>query len=475
MKQLETYALLALVIPLAVYCLTLNSEGGQAGSFVALQAAIVQNHSLAISRNGSDTLQFAGKNYIVYAPGFTFISLPFAEIGFILDGPKAVFPAFAYLMDELCLSIAASIASLLVYKMSLFYTGRRSRSSALFAAFTLAFATGVWPFSVEVFPHVLSMALALAGVYFVLVYTKGVKKSDLALGVAGLALGLATFVEYAAGLFALPILLYLITRESKSSLVSRIANAGTIYFSSFFLLAGVGLNFLYNYEIFKNPLKFPQQAFAYGVHFYLAYTAIHVLYYLVSPYRGILLYSPVLILGFYGLYRMLRTRSSRADAILFLSLFFLIVIFYSSWQDWDGAGGFGPRFLTLGLPFLVIPISFLLSEKSMSMSLRYTFVGLFVVSSLLEGMGAITNFSPAVQNVLTYIPLSYNLPRLLEGRFIVWWAEWFGLLGLTTVEMAFASIFVFIWFVVSWLCLARLPRYQRTGNRKAVEPVRSSD
>lgn len=471
LKYFKSYALLAVVIPLAVYCLTINLDGGQ-GGFVALQSSIVQNHTLAIPLNGTDIVQHGGQNYLVFAPGLAFISLPFGELGFILDNSNSWFPAFAYLMDQLLLAIAASLSSLLVYKISLFYT--RSRSAALLTALTLVFATSVWPFSVEIFPHTLSMFLTLSSVYLILLFCKVPGKPVGLLGVAGFSLGLATFVEYAAAVFAIPLLIYLlvITRDTNRSIFSNYVNWRTISLSVPFVATSLGLNGVYNYAIFGDPLRFPQEAYVNGLHFYLTDLAAHVLFYLVSPYRGILFYSPILVLGFYGLYRMWTSRSSRADAVLFLSLFCLILVFYSSWQTWDGGNSYGPRFLILGLPFLVIPISIFLSEKR-SIVWRSVFLALFVASSLIEGIGTISNaLAPASQNVFTYLPVTYSIPLIVHGKFSVWWTQWFGLSGLQTVDILLGTIFAFIWFVAARLSLGKSSRRPRKISTSSESPVR---
>jgi hypothetical protein len=468
--NLRTYSLLAVLVPLAVFCLTISSGGGQERGFVDLQASIVQNHALSIPRNGTDTIQYEGNNYVVYAPGYAFISLPIVELGLILGGPNAQFPVYANFTGELFLAVAASVSSLLLYKISLFYT--KSRSAALLAAFTLAFGTSVWPFAVEIYPHDLSMLFSLLSVYLVLVYCKATIRPSWLLGMAGLALGLATFVEYAAGLFVFPLFVYLVLRGKRGegrSILSTLFGAETISFPAAFVVAGFGTNFLYNYAIFRNPFLFPQQEYVKGLHFYLGDLAAHILFYLASPYRGILFFSPVLILGFYGLYRMSKTTSVRSDSILFLSLFCLIWIFYSAWQDWDGGFSYGPRFLILGLPFLVIPVSVFLSENR-SRIWRSVFLALFILSSLIEGIGAISGSSPpSTTDVLTYLPVTYNLPLILQGRFDVWWVQWFGIWGLQTVVISLASVFVFIWFVSSWLCFANLPNYSRVTSRSKTE------
>ena len=241
-----------------------------------------------------------------------------------------------------------------------------------------------------------------------------------------------------------------------------------------FLASGLGLNFLYNYALFKNPLRFPQELYINGIHFYYSGLASHVLFNLVSPYRGILLYSPILILGFYGLYRLSQSTGFRADAFLFLTLFAAILLFYSSWQGWDGGNSYGPRFLILGIPYLVIPVSVFLSENR-NRIWRSIFLSLFVFSSFIQGIGAISNSSaPSSQDVFNYVPLSYSLSQVVQGKFAVWWSQWFGLSGLPTVEIALASIFVLIWITAFWLSFGSIKDRPIKNSGKA-EHVLSQD
>jgi hypothetical protein len=80
----------------------------------------------------------------------------------------------------------------------------------------------------------------------------------------------------------------------------------------------------------------------------------------VSPYRGLLVYSPPLILGVFGLVAMARKRPVLALTIAGISATALVV--YSAFVMWRGNGMWGPRYLVLITPFLLLPAAPLLER-----------------------------------------------------------------------------------------------------------------
>ncbi|MFI5420394.1 MAG: glycosyltransferase family 39 protein, partial [Nitrososphaerales archaeon] len=345
-------------LPFLIYCFTLNSGGGQAQNIVSMQSSILQYHSFNVYPFGMDMIQQGGKFYNVYAPGLAFLSFPFAMLGFVSYGILNGYVGNAILMDGLFLTICASISGYLVFKTSQLFT--KSAFASLLASLALTLGTVVWPYAVSVFPHDASMLFSLLAVYLMLRYSRFQYSSSYLLGAAGLSLGIATLVEYAAGIFVIPLFLYIVWGRN---LITRQHGAIEVTsFVAFFAAIGVGLNFLYNYMIFGNPFEFPQQASGSGVHFLVNNLLFeHALYYLISPFRGVFLLCPVLILGFFGMREMWKWY--RRESLLFLSLFGAVMIYYSAWQGWDGAWAYGPRFLIIGLPYLALPIAFLLSQK----------------------------------------------------------------------------------------------------------------
>jgi hypothetical protein len=156
------------------------------------------------------------------------------------------------------------------------------------------------------------------------------------------------------------------------------------------------------------------------------------------------LFSPVLALGFYGMYKMVRRKDLRIDAI-FLSLFFLTnFVAYSAWGAWDGGNSYGPRFLIYGLPYLVIRIGLVLYQNR-RVYLKALFLALFSFSTIVQGLGAFTYANqPPSNSVLVYQPFIVALPELLSGQLGVWWFQ----PGLITDQIIAGSILVGIFILI---------------------------
>jgi hypothetical protein len=210
-----------------------------------------------------------------------------------------------------------------------------------------------------------------------------------------------------------------------------------------FAIVGVGLNLMYNYSIFCNQFEFPQLMSGTGIHF-LVNTSLfeHILFYLISPFRGVFVLCPILILGLFGFREMWGLY--RRESILFITLFTVILVYYSAWQGWDGACAYGPRFMVIGLPYLAISITILLTQKREWFK---TFLGLFFISSFIEGIGAIAGPSaPGRNDPLLFQPVSFALPQILSGNVSVFWIQW---IGYPAVVAETLLVFSIIWYVVN--------------------------
>jgi hypothetical protein len=76
---------------------------------------------------------------------------------------------------------------------------------------------------------------------------------------------------------------------------------------------------------------------------------------LLSPGKGILWFSPPLLLGFMGWNRMRHRIETRLDAWLFAGLLGLSVALYARWWDWGSDDAWGVRFLIPGVMLMIIP------------------------------------------------------------------------------------------------------------------------
>ena len=73
---------------------------------------------------------------------------------------------------------------------------------------------------------------------------------------------------------------------------------------------------------------------------------------LISPGRGLLLYSPVLLLTFFGLKSFWQRH--RPEFLASLAVIMIHLLLYGKWFMWHGGFAWGPRFLVATLPFWVI-------------------------------------------------------------------------------------------------------------------------
>ena len=457
MEKERLYSAISFVFPLIIYIVSLRGlKTGHGNSIIATQYSLWLHDSITIGvaghpfTNTVDKILYNGVYYSPFAPGFTFISYPFSVIGFLLDGVPSI-SGNAILMDELFLAISASIAAFLVYKICRFYAGA---AESLLASFTLAFATIAWSFTTVVFSHDATMLFCLLAAYFVIKFSRDSQKIQYIV-FAGLSLGAASFTEYLATLLIIPFLLYLVfSFRAKGLGVLRVKWKLLV----FLIGSAVGpvLDLGYNYLIFGDPLTFPEQYWKNHASLVSQFTigslAVNSIYNLISPYRGLFLFSPVLVLGIYGMYRMGRSSpQNRIDTYFLLLLFLFVLLPYSAWSDWTGGASFGPRFIIYGMPFLVIPIAYLLFEKK-TLLVRASFVAFFAVSVFIQEAGAFTSATAASSNsVLTYQPISFSIPRLFNGQLDVWWLE--------TLDLSSATWLIQLFVVISFFAVLYLVSY----------------
>ena len=81
---------------------------------------------------------------------------------------------------------------------------------------------------------------------------------------------------------------------------------------------------------------------------------------LFSPGKSLFLFNPLTLFGCLAF--MLFLRQQRKTAFLFGWLIVSHLLLFSSWWSWQGGMGWGPRLMLVVLPYLILPIGFLLRE-----------------------------------------------------------------------------------------------------------------
>jgi hypothetical protein len=123
---------------------------------------------------------------------------------------------------------------------------------------------------------------------------------------------------------------------------------------------------------------------------------------LVSPSRGLFVFSPILLFSITGFYFALRDAQHRSLAIAFGSIVGLHCIIIGSASMWWAGHSFGPRFMTDILPFLVYFVSFnFLALSHSGPVIRRSVVSialvLFAISAGIHSRGA-TSHAPWLWN-----------------------------------------------------------------------------
>jgi 4-amino-4-deoxy-L-arabinose transferase-like glycosyltransferase len=416
LTRISWVGIASFLVPLLIFTLSVGTiwSNGIDASIVDMQYSMLKKGEFALGRISDLPLQtvdigiFHGLAYSAIAPGFAFFSYPLIYILSKLAGISSVWDIMN--ADRFFVVFISSLLSYSIYKTIRLFTDERR---ALFLSFVSIFCTPVWPLSTVILPHTLSALLVSASLYFLI---KSIRNKDAASSIfSGLFLGLASFTEYVATLYSIPMILLLVKNGLGKK---RIILYGTSF------SVGPLVNFIYNFFLFGNPLIFPEQlkvsSLGNGLTtaFNLSTAPFHMAYYITSPYRGILFLCPVLLFGF--LYFNYRLTQIRSLYIFMLGIFLITLIFYSSWYDWAGGLFYGPRFLVIAVPFLILmQLQFLDSKHSRLIWSSYYFIVAY--SLFIQAAGALTGAFSVYGNPFTFQPLEFNIPNLFSGKTDILW------------------------------------------------------
>ena len=422
-----TAGLMIFLSAFLVYLLSVNSVWAtdHATSFLQLDWAIWTHHSFVLGSastfqpNTVDDFVFNGNYYSALAPGTAILALPFAGVGFLLDGHFTVF-GYALMASEVFVALLNAVAAYLVYAVGRLFFSKRT---SVFLAFVYAFSTISWPFATYFFQSDVTAMFDLLAVYFTIRITRSGDARVRDAVLAGLSVGVALTTDYVNAILIPIIGAYLIlSLRASGRPFPRIA-AGFLLAS----LLGVLLIGLYNEAIFGTAFHTTEQVYLnsatpFGEFSTPVYQGIFLN--LFSPLRGLFVYSIFLVLGALGLAGMLRGKSHRTEAVLLLACFLGIFLPYSAWYDPVGGAAFGPRFLVAAIPFLLIPAGLVIEEGSRGT--RIVAFLLYAAGVVVNGIAGVTEGIAPTTNWGQSPFLSFTVPNFLHGELDDWWVKFVG-------------------------------------------------
>ncbi|MGQ0792542.1 MAG: hypothetical protein ACT4NX_00435 [Deltaproteobacteria bacterium] len=262
-----------------------------------------------------------GRYYSIWYPLLSIAALPFVAAGLRIGGfldlpPHYVAAVAAVGLNILLTSATASIVALLALRLG---SGARD---AFIAALGFAFGTIALVYARNFFAEPLLAFLAISGLYCALKPSPAIPSVASALSVLAKPTGVI-----AAPIFAL--YFYVKGRSLWFSLSPVIA-----------LAVGAALYALYNYARFASPFSVRGgESAAFDISVFPEGLAGLV----ASPGRGLIWYSPPVILAIIGFSKLVKSKPWEASAIA--GLFFGYLLSHALLPYWHGGWCWGPRYL----------------------------------------------------------------------------------------------------------------------------------
>jgi len=342
--------LIAIYLGVALYLLPMYPHGGSANELTrwATAASLIENGSFEISWTepligpNVDTARVGDRVYSNKAPGPAIVAAPVYALTRLFTGPP---DASNIRISWFAMRLVISTMPLLLLAVWLY-----RRGTGEFGMAALLFATPLFVYSLLFFSHVFAAVLVYAA--FRLLYDEG-ELRPLRFIAAGMAAGLAVISEFPAVFAAAVLGVGLLFADGKQ----RLPRAG------YFLLGALpfaAFLLIYNNAVFGSPFSlsyahesFPEWAavagqgvFGIGVP-----TLSNAYLLLVSPSRGLLFFSPILILSLINFLTSAEraTLRHRVKAAAVIASVLLLCGHGAAHGGW----AFGARYLVFVLPLML--------------------------------------------------------------------------------------------------------------------------
>ncbi len=329
----------------------------------ALNPDLIDKSAYCGSTTSSCTHYYTDK-----APGISLlVAVVYLPLHYVL--PQSMMPAsptgdrflLRYLLTLLAISVPCSLFAAIFWR---FMTRFVDSGWAMTLALGYACGTIAMPFAMLLFSHALTAAFMFSAFILLFVATRPgatEPRADRLSGLAGILAGLAVSGEYPAAIIAALLGIYaaVASLQARGTLWTATAYAvgGIIGFcpALFYNLAVYGSPFAFGYAHLTDPyyaagmsrgvlgVSTPSLEALWGTTF--------------SPFRGLFVLSPWLLLAGPGLLEM-RRRGMRLEAFLCAGVALAYFVFQISYAFWNGGASVGPRHFLPALPFLVFPIAF---------------------------------------------------------------------------------------------------------------------
>ncbi len=306
--------------------------------------SIVERYDVSIPAGltGAD-----GREYSWVGIGSVLPAIPFYITGKLIGLPYNAVSVMNQLFG------AATVALIFIF---LIFLGYSKRASVLTATM-YGMGTFAWPLAKQQFDHVVETFFAVLSVYLLCLYLQNKKVSNLVF--SAFSLGMAVLTRLTSLLIIPALFVLIVMHRSRKSNINdflKKMSRDTILFSLSFL-PFIIFQLWYNYYRFGSIYESGYSLMAYrlGVDFFSGTPLLTGLKgFLISPGKGFFYYSPVAILSIFTIKSFIKNH--RELSLCFIIIILSHVVFLSKNMFWHGDWAWGPRYILVITPFLIIPI-----------------------------------------------------------------------------------------------------------------------
>lgn len=381
---------------------------------IATAESIVSHGRLDVTEHqaGYTTIGTGGKSYSKFGIGLALCFTPYVAAGHgvaaLTGWPEPEVTGFLISLSQ----IPFAVLILLIFAQTLQRFGATPPSVSLLVL-ALGLGTLCWHYATCDLSEEMQAALLLAA--YAAMILPG-RRSALTAGGAFAMLILVKLVHVAL----LPVfLLYLLTPVAESV---RIRLARSAVFLAPVAVVSVGIAWL-NYARFGSVFESGYGAEATRFFPMQLWRTVPAL--LLSPEKGLLIFSPVLVIAFFGVREFFR-RAVR-EAALWLGVVAVVLLITGSWHSWGGGWGWGPRLLVPVLPLAFLPAGFI-GDRLQQPRVGATVVALTVLSILVQVPAVLIN-DQEIQRIKLELLHDDERPQAASDFAMAWILAWHKLNG----------------------------------------------
>lgn len=333
------------------------------------QLTFVQPEQVAVS---GDVSFYKGHFHPAKGPGGTFVAVPAYFLIYNLERILGVDPddwwtltLNAWMTTALSIGLLSALGCVLFFRLGMKLSDGGALESLL-TTLTFGFGTMFFLYATAFYEHNV-IAVALLGSFYLMYRVKEAEDSSndrlsdrrirVYLSLAGLSAGCAAITNYIMAIVALLLGFYLILsiRRKGGWLWYGLGLLGPFLLICAYNTTCFATPFTTNYS-YENPIfKTESKAFL-DIFLWPQLEVLPMV--LVSPFRGLFVTAPILLVGLFGLIMWTRDRGTRAEAWLIISIITFFLLFIVTFNGWHGGWAVSPRYLVPMIPFLALPVVF---------------------------------------------------------------------------------------------------------------------